>query len=441
MSLVNHVSLTISQDSVNVTRAGFGTALILSHNAPFLERLRTYTDLAGMVTDGFAVDSPEYLAAAAMFAQSPSPEKVAIGNALLQPTQVYTVDVVTLKNSHPYQLSIVGEGVTPEVVSFTSDVSATANEIVTGLMGVVNAVVGKNFTATLNVDQLVITGDAAGDWFSVEILDLADLEGNQTHVDPGVATDLAAIQLFNDDWYALYTLYNSEPYAIAAAAWVNAQKKIYLCDSAESQAVTTAVANGDLIDTIATNNYARVMGMYHPNPSSMAGAAWLGNMLPRDPGSATWKFKKLSGIAVVSLTSTQRTNLVAKSGNSFEGVSGADITFEGTAGDGGFMDVIRGLDWLDDDMSKSVFVVLASNAKVPYTNRGVRLITAEVRASLRRAIARGILSEEEGFTVTAPKVEDVSPIDKGNRLLPDVKFSATLAGAIHKVNIIGVVAV
>jgi hypothetical protein len=39
--------------------------------------------------------------------------------------------------------------------------------------------------------------------------------------------------------------------------------------------------------------------------------------------------------------------------------------------------------------------------------------------------------------VTAPKVADIDPADRAARLLPDVQFSATLASAIHAVEITG----
>jgi len=42
-------------------------------------------------------------------------------------------------------------------------------------------------------------------------------------------------------------------------------------------------------------------------------------------------------------------------------------------------------------------------------------------------------------SITVPAVADVDPNDKANRLLPDVEFEATLAGAVHKVKIHGVV--
>jgi hypothetical protein len=85
--------------------------------------------------------------------------------------------------------------------------------------------------------------------------------------------------------------------------------------------------------------------------------------------------------------------------------------------------------------------MLAGLDKVPYTDAGVALIQAQVIASLQSAVAKGILTSDPAPVVTVPKVANVSPSDKAARILPDVKFSATLAGAIHKVNITGVVSV
>jgi hypothetical protein len=39
--------------------------------------------------------------------------------------------------------------------------------------------------------------------------------------------------------------------------------------------------------------------------------------------------------------------------------------------------------------------------------------------------------------VTFPRAKDVDPAAKARRLLPDLNFTATLAGAIHRVKIVG----
>jgi hypothetical protein len=327
MSLSEHVSLTITQDTVGVARAGFGVPMILSVNATFPERIRFYTALPD-VGDDFATTSPEYLAAEAMFSQTPKPEMIAVGRAAGQPTQRYQINVSSVTLGGVYGVNVAGEGVTATEVRYTTladltwagsnagdlgtavahgmstgdgpyRVSNSGGALPTGLavdtdywiikltadtfqfatskanalaltaivlssdgtgtqtlrrnqndvicaqlLQGLNAVVGKNFTASQTTgagetDYLVITADAAGDWFSLEVTSVSLLKIAQTHAEPGttLATDLAAIQDESDAWYALYTLYNSEAYLKAAAAWINSQKKIYIGDISDSETV------------------------------------------------------------------------------------------------------------------------------------------------------------------------------------------------------------
>jgi len=442
MPLSDHVTLTITQDSVGVDRAGFGVPLILSastESQAWTDRVRTYTALADVLTDFPSTTGPEYLAARAIFSQSPHPSEIKIAKSTLPPTQVFTLTPV-VRNSHQYKLYLAGDGATTTTCTYTSDASATAAEIVTGLTTAVNAVVGRNFLAS-GTTTLILTGTAAGEWFSCEVDDVTDwTTTGQTHVDPGVATDLALVDTDDADWYCLCTLYNSKAYVGAAAAWIESQKKIYVFDTNEVSCISVAVGSADdILEDIFDLAYARTMGAYHPSPADMMSAAWMGKVLPIDPGGVTWKFKTLSGVDPVSLTGTHRTNLTARKANSYQRVSGVNITWEGTSADGDFLDVRRDLDWLDDDMSAAVFGALAGAAKVPFTDEGIALIEAEIRGSLDRAVAAGIITDD--YVVTVPKAADVSAADKAARILPDMKFSATLAGSIHKVEISGVVSV
>jgi len=441
MALSDYVTLTISQTTVNPTRQGFGVGLILSATASFVERVRTYGSLADVAVDFPITTSAEYLAAQAYFAQSPSPSKLMIGRSANKPTQVYQLSAITPTSniSYTYQLRVRGKGFADALVQFTSDATPTDAEYAAGMVAALNAVVGKNYTAAGAASPVTITGNAAGDWFSIEVVDPATQKVLQTHADPGVAADLTAINAENSGWYALYTLYNSKLYAIAAAGFVESNKKVYIADSNDTNTIITATGNADLIDQIKTNAYARTLGFYHPSPASMAGAALLGKRLPLDPGSETWKFATLAGVPTFPMTATHRGNITARNGNSYESVAGVNVTFDGKTGDGNFLDVKRGLDWLEDDMSKSVFGALAGASKIPYTDPGIAVIEAQVRGSLKRATDRGILTNNPAFVVTVPKVADVATSDKTSRTLNNVKFTATLAGAVHSANIVGVV--
>lgn len=340
----------------------------------------------------------------------------------------------------PINLTSDGTG-THTINTYTHDLAI--ERLVTGL----NAVASNNYIAAVvpgaaETDTMTVTADAAGGWFSLEVEDADVLRIAQTHADPGVSADLTAIARSQPDWYCLLTLYNSDLYVKAAAAWVEANSRIYVADQNHTRAITdtvgTAGAN-DTVDALHTLNYGRTMTAYHPRPSAMFAAGWAGARLFYDAGAETWKFANISGVEAVVLTPTQRTNLAAKKGNSYETVAGIDITFEGWTADGEFLDVRRGLDWLTDDMKKSVFEVLAAGPKVPYTNKGIARVEAAMRGSLKRAVAQGVLSDDVTPTVTVPKVANISTANKTARLLPDLKFTGTLAGAIHAADIRGTV--
>lgn len=443
-NLSDYITLTISFNTVGITRAGFGVPMYLSATAAFAERIRFYADLASVAVDFPVTTSAEYLAAQAAFSQSPAPTKFAIGRSALKPTLVYQLTAVnpTGNLNFAYLVNVKGKGVTPTQVSFTSDGTPTDAEFAAGMVTALNAVVGKNFTATGAASPVSITGTTAGDWFSIEVVDPNTLKVAATHVDPGVATDLAAINTENSGWYALLTGYNSKLYSVAAAAWVEANGKIYGCESNDTNSIVTATGNAELLDTIKTNSYTRTMGFYHPAPNQFAMSALFGRCLPLDPGSVVFAYKTLAAITPVNLTSTQRGNLISRRASSYETVGNLNITFGGTVGDPiyNYLDVRRDLDWVADDMLKAIFGCIAANNRLPYTDPGIAVIAGEMRGSLKRAVDRGIFAEDPATVVTVPAAADLSAAQKASRVLPNAKWSATGAGAIAGVTVNGVTA-
>lgn len=445
--LSEHIALTITVESVGEARAGFGIPLILSHSAAWVERTRTYGALSE-VSDDFASGTPEYRTAQALFSQSPHPSQIMIGRASLKPTQTYIVSVASVANATTYSINAVFPGSThTNPLTYTSDADATNDEIVAGLVAALNGVTGENYTAaatgSAGSQVCTVTGNAAGNWFSLEVVNTTLLGISQSHADPGVATDLDAIKVEEEGWYCLLTNFNSKAYVLAAAAWIEAAKKLYIVDVNETEAIKVAVGSSptDTLYTLFGLSYNRTAGSYYPSPAMMFSAAWAGRVLPDEPGSETWKFKELSGVLPVKLSSTARVNLRARKANCFTRIASKNKTWEGTVAGGsfGFIDVTRGHDWLDDDMTKSVYEAISGPEKLPYTNPGVAVVKNAVKASLKRAVARGIL--DENFEIEVPKVSAVPSADKAIRRLRNVKWSGTLAGAIHGVDITGSVSV
>lgn len=251
---------------------------------------------------------------------------------------------------------------------------------------------------------------------------------------------LQAIIDEDNDWYGLAAETIDAGDIEDIAEFIEARTKIYIARSDDADIITSAT--DDIASTLKAANYARTALIYHSQAASeYPDAAWLGNMLPRDAGSATWKFKTLPTIPTDTFTTNQKDNAIAKNANIYEEIAGVSITREGTMAVGEFIDVIQGVDFITARMEENVYERLVNSPKVPYTNNGIAVIETCVRNILDLAIQRQIIAPEPPYTVTVPDVLATQQADRANRLLRDVKFRARLAGAIHEVDINGVVTV
>ena len=190
---------------------------------------------------------------------------------------------------------------------------------------------------------------------------------------------------------------------------------------------------------LADLNYDRSVGSYTDNGHLDAGI--VGVVAPYPPGSITAKFKTVKGVASAPLTDSQAAILRGQSANFFATFGGVDMYSEGVVASGEFIDVMNGIDWIEYNVSFKVFSALQSAKKIPYTDAGAAVIESETKAVLQQAVERSILAADPAPTVSVPRVANISAVDKAARLLPDVTFDGTLAGAIHKTTISGAISV
>lgn len=257
----------------------------------------------------------------------------------------------------------------------------------------------------------------------------------------GIADDLAAILVADSDWYGLLLDSNSKAEARAAAAWVESNGRFFGAQSADA-ACKDSGSTTDVAYLLRQSAYARTRLDFHPALGTQFLAAGLmGQRFTADPGSDTWAFKTVAGVATYALTDTELANLHAKNAGTYTVVKGLSLTLDGKMADGEYADVVRFLDWLRSGMQDRVLFLLANNPRIQYTDAGVDLVKAEILAQLNEGIRNGGLAATPKPTVTAPLVADVDPTDRANRFLPDVSFTARLAGAIHSVSVNGVVSV
>lgn len=198
----------------------------------------------------------------------------------------------------------------------------------------------------------------------------------------------------------------------------------------------------DLGAELKALNLDRTQVMYLPTADTeYPEAAWSGRVLPADPGSITWAFQTLALVTVSKLTAPQKSKALANNLNTYVVIAGIAVTQNGTKSSGRFIDVRRGIDWLQARMEEAIFFQIANLPKIPYTDIGTSVIESEMRGVLSLGTRRQLIAQEPEPTITIPKVATVAVNDRAARLLPDVKFTATLSGAIHKVTINGTVSV
>lgn len=334
---------------------------------------------------------------------------------------------------------------------YTTDTNIQTNEqIAAALVDLVNDDLTLTVNATDNFNgSLELISDTPGVTFTVNVSDtimsvkwgliIAPYAASDT-----VANDLDAVQGINDNWYALALTERTSATVQAAALWIEARVKIFGTCSADPNIINQAVGVDTTSIAAIFNNlgYVRSFVLYHLDAATdFPECAWFGNCLPLIPGSETWKFKRLNGVAYSDLSTTQSLNCRNKKANTFEFIGGVGITREGTMAQGEFIDIVRGVDWLTSTIQSYVYSVLVNLPKVPYTDPGITSIEAQIRKALQQGVDNNFISAEPPYTVTVPRAASVPSIDKANRILKNVKFQATLAGAIHAVQIQGTVTV
>lgn len=438
------INLTITIQSSTITQAGFGTPLVLDAHSRYTDvRVREYSTLAGMVTDGFATTDPAYQAVSQMFSQNPRPQKAKVGRRLLAPSQRFEL-VPTTGVSTTYKFSMAITGGSNQTVQYISSATANAAEIVNGLSAAVAALNGYSAAALTASNQgpnttLRILGPASGPKFKVEAINSNFTSWKDATADAGVATDLNAIELEDADWYGFMGTSKGEDEIKAEGSWVQTRRKFFVggCMNSDQK----VAGSSDLSSYMKGQSYTRSALLWNDGHMDHDDAAFLGRWLPFVPGSETMKFKTLAGVSPTKLTDSELAQLKAKNTNYYVTIAGVNTTGEGVTCQGEFMDTIRFVDWLYARMQEAIFAVLTQQAKVPFTDPGIAQIESAIRSVLQRGVEAGGLAADPVYAVVVPKAASVSTTNKSARILPDITFTGTLAGAIHNLVIAGTVSV
>ena len=434
------VNVTVTREAARLARQGFGVPLILDNHTRIDDRVKTYSDPADMLDDGFLITDNAHIAASTLMKQALSPPTFKIGkkNDDVNELQTFTIDA--LATGGTFIMTFDGNDTAPIAFDALTSAIETAIELLAGITSV--TVVGTFDAAkTMTVE---FDGADANTAFDQITLDGSSLTGVTTTTsattDNGSATEtwaaaLTAVIAADNDWYCLLATTRTDADIEALADAIEVVTKIYIWASDAADLLLDPAT--DIGSILQAKSYDRSIGLYSADEAVFPECAWAGGQLPQDPGSITWKFKTLVGVTPDVLTADNLVKLVAKGVNFFETVAGANvITSEAIVASGEFIDIIRGIDWLVARMGEDVFTLLINEKKVPFTSQGITSVETVMLSRLLDAEAVGLLSPGTSV-VTPPDIDDILVADKGNRFLDNMDFSADLAGAVHTVAING----
>lgn len=420
------VRVVIFDQTTAISTASFQIPMILAQFTNWSERTRTYTSISEVGED-FDSTQAAYVIASKLFGQSgvlgATPPSIVIGRR-----QVDSVNgsVATVANSTTYTVTINGTAFT-----YTSDVDATAIEIVTGLRAAYDLGPISGITFTDNLDgTFVVAVTTPGTAWSITSsanIALAHVTPTETWVEA-----LEAVEQENDTWYALFaeTQVAADQEALSDA--IQAREKIYGLSSADTAAPTTATTDIGYILDAKNNN--RTFGVYLPTAAAdRPEAAWAGSQLAVTPGANDWDFKRANGVTRAALTSTQKTNLENKGWNYYHSKGGVDVFQNGDMFGGAAIDTTIGKDWLKARLQEGIYFRIINSLKIPMTNPGLLIVENEIRTVLAQAESNGLI--DRGWSVQTPDVLSIPATLRAQRAAGVFVIRARLQGSVRSVDL------
>ena len=443
------VNVDITLNTAGTTREGFGLPLFLASTDNFEERVRGYTSLSEVAED-FDEDTAAYKAAKQLWSQTPKVTQLYIGRRTMQ----YTVSIPdTVEESKEYSLTVAIGGGISQPFQYTAKADDTA-EIVLGEFktqieaqpsiseGVSVSVTGSGSSATMIITK-------AGDNDFVKVTTTAQTVSVAATTADTASTALASIEAYSTDWYFIATEDRTSQFVLAMASEIQARKKIFFTANADVKALqgTELESATDVPAQLAKSKYTRTVCLWHHTAQfDYPEMAYIAYGAPYDAGSIAWGNAQLTGVEASlqpanqrPLTSIQKSALDARSCNFVDLDGGVPVVRRGITSGGEWIDIIRGVDWLESDLKTSLrdLLINQKGGKFTFDDTGITRIRQVIETSLQRAVNRNFLST---YTVTVPKASQVSLADKKARILKDITFHGILAGAILDVDLKGTVA-
>ncbi|MDO4719640.1 MAG: DUF3383 family protein [Peptostreptococcaceae bacterium] len=422
-----------------VHQRGFGLILIYDteHDQPYA----LYDNIAA-VAEAFPVTSKAYKIASRIFGQTPRPQQVAIaGNTTHEETAgtkaVHTLTLQTkMEDGDSFHINgmaffCVADNPKAEKNQFQAG-EITAE--LTALKPLVEkyepdfdiAVSGSTMTFTQK-----IPGDGEAPAVSIKGAGKASVANTIPAVLPkGLVAFLNQTTEKYPDFFFLVSTDNTPDTIERLSGWIDTQEKMYFVTAQNLQAPKLVRSENTVV-------------MYHDDENAYVAEGLASYLTTAKVGGVTAKFKEIKGVKEAKINATQLSNLHKANGFTYIEKMGLLQTTEGKATNGEYIDVVMGAYWIQFKMEEGLAYLAANTPKIGFDNKGIAKMVAVCEHVLRRAAFEQdiILVDSEDnakFEITYIPRELTDPNDVANRNYTGIKWTAKLAGAIHKATISGI---
>jgi hypothetical protein len=372
LALSNIVNITVTVAPAAATANSFNQGLIIGSSTVIPSygansRIRQYSSLTAILSDGFTLTSPEYIAAQIYFSQNQPAQFVWIGRQDLT-----AISTATVGNSG-------GSGyVVGDVITVVQGGASFGQLKVTGVTsGVVNALAlagsGLQGTGYSVANNLATTTDGSGTGLTVDITAIGEslLQASQ------------ACRAASNTWYGLMVCGPVDADNLAIAEWADPLWQTTRYYVWSNDAAIPAGTAGNLFLQLQALKL-RVLGIYSTTQSGLypnniyAAAGLMGVEMGLNTGLANSFFtiahKVVQGIAPEPVTQTQYTNIKNAGGLVYGNFAPYTLVEPGNmfSGDPSFLWLFLAV--LVNNLQISCMNVLASLPADPQTNSGQHLL-------------------------------------------------------------------
>jgi hypothetical protein len=440
LSMSDNITVSVMLTPIGLQFRNFGVICIAgpSNVIDVSQRIRVYTNISGVLAD-FSNTSPEYLASAVLFSQTPQPTQVEIGrwaqaatSAVLHTGQFSIAAQATLLtalqaiSTGTMSITVDGTVCALTALNFSSitTLNGAAAILQTALSGI-KAGAKVNFmpdsiscfnfySGTTGTGSTITYGTTQGTGVDVSaLLQTTAVTGASTPVN-GIAAESALTcatvltgptQLFGSYAFAFAPisfsqLADSDHEAVAGYIEALSPSHSYWATSNEA-GIISSTSTTDLASVLQSLGYNHTYLQYSSS-SPYAAIAAFAKFSVIDPTASnsmiTLKFKTETGIIAETLTESQAAALTAKNCNVFVNYatpqsninSVTAILQQGVMVSGQFADTVWGADWLQNNVQYNIFnLFYQTPTKIPQTESGVNQYHATVTSSLAAAVNNG----------------------------------------------------